>query len=370
MVLLMSFAVITLLAQSPASSSEATIGGRVVDSTTQAPVASAQVMLIPDGPRTGGIPNPPPMTLTDRDGRYSFTSVAPGRYRLNVAKTGFTMANDSQRAAVVAVTAGEHRTDVVLQMQRGAVIAGRITDDAGQPVTDARVMGLRRPPGRRGDVLLPAGSTQVNDLGEFRLVVPPGEYFVQASTAQFGFANATSTRSTTVVPTYFPGTADQLAAQSIIVDSGQTYSDVVIRLIEAPAFHVSGIVRNEAGRPVANALVRLTAEGASARMPYVGGPNLQARTDAAGRYWINSVTAGTYTLTAIAPVVVARTPVPDSGGGITLGSASVGFGGSVGGGVTTEMRNGVTTEYRDDRGTRVPITIGDASIDDLAVVVQ
>jgi hypothetical protein len=171
-----------------------------------------------------------------------------------------------------------------------------------------------------------------------------------------------------VVPTYFPGTPDQLAAQSIIVESGQTYPDVVIRLIEAPAFHVSGIVRNEAGRPVANALVRVAPEGARARMPYLGGPSMQAHTDAAGRYSITNITPGAYTLTAIAPIVVTRTAVPASGGGGGVALETVS--GSTGGGVTTENRSGVTTEYRDDRGTRVPITIGDASIDDLAVVVR
>src|SRR4051812_34032968 len=110
MVLLMSFAVATFLAQTPALPSEATIAGRVVDASTQAPVSSAQVMLLPDGPRTGPTFNALPMTLTDRDGRYMFASVSPGRYRLNVVKTGFTMPTDSQRAVLVAVTSGEHRT--------------------------------------------------------------------------------------------------------------------------------------------------------------------------------------------------------------------------------------------------------------------
>jgi protocatechuate 3,4-dioxygenase beta subunit len=369
MVLLMSFAVATLLAQAPASPTEASIAGRVVDGATQAPVSGAQVMLIPDGPRTGPTGTQPPMTQTDRDGRYAFPSVPAGRYRVNIVKAGFTMSADSQRAASVTITAGDQRTDVIVQMQRGGVITGRITDETGEPVTDATVVGLRRPPGSRGDVLLPSGSAQVNDLGEFRLLVPPGEYYVQASMRSIGFGNATSSRSTTVVPTYFPGTRDQLAAQPVVVDSGQTYSDVVIRLIEAPAFRVSGIVRNEDGRPVANALVRLGPEGASARTPYLGGPNMQVRTDSAGRYSISNITAGAYTLTAIAPTVVARTPVPAGSGGITFGSAGI-VGGSIGGGVTTETRNGVTIEYRDDYGTRVPITIGDASVDDLAVVVR
>lgn len=370
MLLLMSFAMATLLAQSPASPTEATIAGRVVDQSTQAPVSGAQVMLLPAGPGTGPLGNPPPTTQTDRDGGYAFPSVAPGRYRVNVVKTGFTIPADLQSAMFVTVTAAERRTDLVVQMQRGGVIAGRITDEAGEPVTDARVVGLRRPPGSRGNVLLPGGSTQVNDLGEFRLVVPPGEYYVQASTSPIALGSAVSTRATTVVPTYFPGTLDHAMAQAITVDSGQTYADVVIRLLEVPAFRVSGIVRHEDGRPVANALVRLTSEGPSARTPYFGGPNMQVRTDAAGRYAINNVTAGAYSLTAIAPAVVARTPVPANGaGGITFASGGI-VGGSVGGGVTTETRNGVTTEYRDDLGTRVPITIGDASVDDVAVVVR
>ncbi len=278
MVLLMSFVVAALLAQSQPSPTEATIAGRVVDGSTQAPVSAAQVMLLPDGPRPGSIVNPPPMTQTDRDGRYMFVSVPPGRYRVNIVKTGFTMPGDFQRSAFVTVVAGEHRTDVIVQMQRAGVIAGRIIDRAGEPVTDARVSGLRRSPGARGDVLLPGGLTQVNDLGEFRLVVPPGEYYVQASTLAAGLGSATSPRSTTMVPTYFPDTRDQLAAQPIVVDSGQTYPDVVIRLIEAPAFRVSGIVRTEDGRPVANALVRVMAEGASARMPFVNGSSMQVRT--------------------------------------------------------------------------------------------
>ena len=278
MVLLMSFMVATLLAQAPASPTEPTVAGRVVDGSTQAPVSGARVMLIPDGPGAGPIGNPTPTTQTDRDGRYAFASVAPGRYRLNVVKTGFTMPGDLQRAAFVVVKAGEHRAAVLVQMQRAAVIAGRITDEAGEPVTDARVAGLRRPPGSRGDLLVPGGSTQVNDLGEFRLVVPPGEYYVQASASPIAFASAAA-QPTTLVPTFYPGTIDQHAAQAIVVDSGQTYSDVVIRLIEAAAFHVSGIVRNEGGQPVANALVRMTAEGASARLPLLGGPNLQVHTD-------------------------------------------------------------------------------------------
>jgi G3E family GTPase len=41
-----------------------------------------------------------------------------------------------------------------------------------------------------------------------------------------------------------------------------------------------------------------------------------------------------------------------------------------GGGVTTETVNGVTTQYRDDAGTRVAVTVNDASLVGVGVVVR
>jgi hypothetical protein len=87
---------------------------------------------------------------------------------------------------------------------------------------------------------------------------------------------------------------------------------------------------------------------------------------------------GSYTLLAIAPVVVStrdagRGGAAGAGMSTTFTSGTVTGGvvsGLVGGGVTTETVNGVTTQYRDDAGTRVAVTVNDASVSGVEVAVR
>jgi hypothetical protein len=220
--------------------------------------------------------------------------------------------------------------------------------------------------------LFPAGpSAQTNDLGEFRLFgLPPGEYLVQA-TAREAFPESPAPRGTTMLPTYFPATPDPLAAQPITVGAGQTSAEVVIRMVAASAFQVSGVVRDEAGRPVANAMVRLmTDRPVMARM----GRWDQSRTDTSGTFTINNVTNGEYTLLAAAPVTISG-PAHGRPGAVAVTRG--GFTSSLeliaeanAGGVITETRNGITIQYRDDTATRLPITVNDANVSGLDVIVR
>jgi hypothetical protein len=45
-------------------------------------------------------------------------------------------------------------------------------------------------------------------------------------------------------------------------------------------------------------------------------------------------------------------------------------GGSISGGVTTEITDGTTTEYRDDTGTRMPVTVNQANVSGLEIIVR
>src|SRR5206468_646023 len=107
--------------------------------------------------------------------------------------------------------------------------------------------------------LIPAGSAaQTNDLGEFRLFgLAPGEVYVQA-TSRSGVGHSAS--PTVPLATYFPSTADVVGAMPITLAAGQTSGDITIRIVSAPAFQVSGVVTDEGGRPIENALVRLLQE--------------------------------------------------------------------------------------------------------------
>jgi len=73
------------------------------------PVAGAEVVLIRDDLRLRAIFGSV-STVTDVSGRYSFDSLAPGRYRVDVRKAGY--AAPIGAAPQVTVAAGKQRTSV------------------------------------------------------------------------------------------------------------------------------------------------------------------------------------------------------------------------------------------------------------------
>ena len=76
------------------------VSGRVVDSTTQQPVANAQVQVV--GTQVGG--------LTRLDGRYFLTGVAAGAQRVRVTRIGF----GAQESAVTVTAGGTATADFTL----------------------------------------------------------------------------------------------------------------------------------------------------------------------------------------------------------------------------------------------------------------
>ena len=394
MSLLIALGLAGALLQSPSASTGATISGRIVEEGSGVPVAGAQVVLFPARPGPAALPfrDRPKTATTDPDGRYTFEDVEPGRYRISVQKTGYAL-HLVPGLPEIDLTAGERHETAEVRLQRGGVIAGRVLDESGEPVVNARVMAMQKAPvsagmaSGRGDVLIPAGGGgETNDLGEFRLFsLAPGEYYVHAMPRPH-FDGAPVPRGTTMLPTYFPGTSESRAAQAVTVAAGQTSGDVVFRMSSVPAFAVSGTVLDDSGRPVENAVVRLDIADSAARSPFMMAMWNQARTDAAGRFTIPNVTNGTYTLVAMAPQVISG-PAKGrgratgaaaggfawgmTGGSITGGSVTGGSNDSMGGHVLTETNpDGTTVQYRDDAATRVPVTVQDGNVGGLEVVVR
>ena len=373
------------LTQQPAVPQQASVAGTVLEAETNTPVGGAQVTLLAFAYRPQpGRPFEPLVATTDRNGRYRFDAIEPGRYRVTVQKTGFA-AMLGPAVPEATLKAGEQKTDLNVIIQRGAAIVGRVLDENGEPIANANVMAWRRPPAPNRAAsparvaLMPAGSSaQTNDLGEFRLFgLAPGDVYVQA-TARSDFGRFTSPRPTVQLATYFPGTAEVADAMPITVAAGQTSGDFTIRMISAPAFQVAGVVTDEEGRPVENALVKLDVERTPDEplMPWIG-RSRSVRSDRAGAFTINGVVSGSYTLIAIAPVLLTTRDAAHVGPSgsrtsvaFTSGTVSGVISGFVGGGVTTETVNGVTTQYRDDAGTSVAVTVNAATVQGLAITVR
>ena len=287
------------------------ITGRVVVSGTGAPIAGAQVTLVPIGPvtRPSGVPalgGPPPQRVSDEDGRFVFASVFPGQYRVNVSKVGFAASTPAvpfgARRPPTVVTAGGVVDVGDLALERGGIVTGRVLGADGEPVPDAHVRAMRRVPNPEGRPRMPAALptgpiAPTNDLGEFRLFgLAAGEYVIAAAPPFAGGALATSSR-TVQTTKYFPSATDISGATSVAVTASAETNGIEIRLARVPAFRVSGVVVDPSGQPIAGAMVTLMHTTPSAP----GGPRGSVRTRQDGQFLINGVVAGAYRAVAAIP---------------------------------------------------------------------
>jgi hypothetical protein len=359
-------------AQAPPAGTQlgvARISGRVVEDGTNTPLSGARVTAIAmsRGPVLSPPASPPPQTITDADGRYVLDGLPAGRYRIDAQKAGFASPlADPSAFRTLEVAAGQTLAGVNFSLPKSAVITGQILDpSSGEPLMGAMVVAMRRvdPVGAPAvyspsGMLMAAGpSAQTNDLGEFRIFgLPPGEYVVAANRApNFGFARsstfpaggiaaAAAAPATLPVLTFYPGTADALAAHPVTVAAGQVASGIVFRILTAQTYQVSGIVVDRTGAPVAGATVMLRSDPRNGVGLWPGG---QGRSDAGGNFVIGGVTPGSYMAMASVAISSGRQGTPGSG----VGAYSIDV-------------------LRPSPSPSATVTVADGNVDGVQVVVQ
>ena len=295
------------------------IKGQLRTADTNTPVRRAQV-------RISSTEIMPKTAVTDAEGRYEFRELPAGRYTLTATKPGFVTINYGQTRPFEsgkAIELGEAQAldKADFTMPRGSAISGRIVDEFGEPLADAQVSAMRSTwvNGRRR--LQATGRVaQTNDLGQYRIYgLPPGEYYVSASTSGSGEMMMVDRVAATFVaaggpsssgagpsasepksgyaPTYYPGTSNGGEAQKITLAVGQEMSSADFSLLAVRLVRVTGTVIGSDGRPLEGAMITTTARNQSEShvvFPMAG----SSRTDKNGQFTLNNVAPGEYTLQA------------------------------------------------------------------------
>jgi hypothetical protein len=164
------------------------IAGRVVDATTGRPAGEAIVTLSP-GALPGSAPRSPQAAaaearrvLTDGMGRFVFAGLPKGRYGLSAIVPGygngyFGLLVPRGPAVPIDLDDGEGRVDARILVWKYAVLAGRVIDEAGDPVVGAEVKVLRQTmvAGRPG--FAGTATTTTDDRGAYHVSsLYPGRY--------------------------------------------------------------------------------------------------------------------------------------------------------------------------------------------------
>jgi protocatechuate 3,4-dioxygenase beta subunit len=239
----------------------AVLKGQVLASTG-GPVRRAQVRAMSMEGRGGGV------TSTDSEGRYEIKELAAGRYNLTAGKGGFVQGNYGQRRAgepgtPIDLSDGQTADKVNFVLSRGSVIAGKIVDDGGEPVSGTMVAAVRYQFMAGTRRLVPGGgegsTDRTDDQGNFRLFgLPPGDYYVSASNrSTMMMQGVNNTEADGFAPTYFPGTPNIAEATRVTVRAGQEMTGASFALIVARMAKVRGRAMNSHGEPVSNAMLML-----------------------------------------------------------------------------------------------------------------
>jgi hypothetical protein len=271
----------------------ATVRGRVIAAATGQPLHRVRITM------AGSVSNPP-TAVTDTRGRFEVTDVPPGTYSITAVRAGYLTIQYGQRrpreaGRTLSVSSGQTIEGVDFALPRGSVLAGRITDELGDPASGARVeaIELRYIRGRR--VAVAAKITNTNDAGEYRLSgLDPGAYQIRASITEV-WEGDDGKETYVYAITSFPGVTSADQPQSINVPLGQEVSGLDFRLIPGRAARITGIVEDANGTPMAAQVVNLDRITRT-----VGGALLSAgfggttKTDARGAFEISKLAPGEY----------------------------------------------------------------------------
>ncbi len=219
------------------SKSEGAITGRVIGADGQ-PLEDIEVY----ASRIGAERSSNHSAITGEEGSFKLTGLAPGLYVVGVIVPGFIGAGASTENAIHRI--GENLT---INLTRGVVISGRVTDETGEPIVRVAVTpqrlrdleGQKVRPRHDGSFI----GSLTDDRGIYRIYgLLPGIYVVCIGGADDWPSDTAQVKRD--APTYHPSATRDTAAE-ITVRSGEEVSGIDIRHRAERGHIVRGAVAGE-----------------------------------------------------------------------------------------------------------------------------
>ncbi|HJR58448.1 MAG TPA: carboxypeptidase-like regulatory domain-containing protein [Vicinamibacterales bacterium] len=285
-------------AQAKPAATEAPTGairGRITTADTGKPLRRVQVRAMPDD-RTGFVR--PVTANTNVRGEFEVKGLPPGSYLVTAIRAGYITTQYGQRrpeerGLAIAVSDGQIVERIDLAVPRAGILAGRITDELGEPYPGVRVDALTTRYLRGKRQPSPAAGATTDDLGNFRISgLQPGSYYVVATSTEtwrnekketIGFAS-----------TYYPGgPLDQ--AQLVTIAPSEQKGDLHFSLHSSRAVRISGRVVREGGEPAPGAGVGIAYSYPGVIMS-AGMRSVRSAAD--GSFQIKDVPGGVYSVSS------------------------------------------------------------------------
>jgi hypothetical protein len=273
-----------------------TLEGRVIGAIKGEAVRKATLLLFqsdkPQGQRYS--------TMTGSGGSFTMQDIEPGKYQLTVMKGGYARMQYGARSpghpgTTLSLDPGQQMRDLVVRLMPQAVIAGRVLDEDGEPVSQVSLQLFRYEYSRGKRQQQVSNYAMTNDLGEYRLFdLAPGRYFLSAIPVPEEGQERSATGQS-YAPTYYPGTTDPSGAGLLDLRPGMQLRGIDIPLLKTKTARLRGrTILPAKGQPNQQANVMLVPRDQSRSVFSQGGPNI----DAQGTFEFRLVAPGTYFLIA------------------------------------------------------------------------
>ncbi len=245
---------------------------------------------------------------TDNEGKFVFEGLDPATYLLSADHAGYLNQSYGTRipgllGGGLEIRAGSRVSDVVITMTPQGIIAGKVTDEDGDPVAGVEVKVYQTYGFINTRGVRMAGSAPLNPDGTFMVGnLMPGRYYVAASGAS----------SRGWLTTWFPDTTEFSSASRIEVSPGADIRGINLRVRRGAAFQIRGAVT---AAPTGKVVLRLIPKGPA--------PATQDGSEL--RRAIELPPNGAFVLSGVAPgsYLMAASPAEESGGAGLVGYASV-----------------------------------------------